>query len=200
MVTSEILPKNFSLFFATELAVFYYAIFKWRIPKLKSFEYTSYKETGTRAILYALVGVVFIETAVLHFLIGRINLTAAWILTLLSIYSGFQVLGFIKSLSYRRIQMVKGFLNLKYGLFAETCIDLNNIEKIDILSWKSEMDKSVATLSPMGDLDSYNLIIHIKKPQDLTGFYGKKKSFEKLAIYVDNKEAFLAEYAILSQI
>jgi hypothetical protein len=40
MVTSEILPKRFSLFFATELAVFYYAIFKWRIPKLKSHECT----------------------------------------------------------------------------------------------------------------------------------------------------------------
>ncbi|MFT5886024.1 MAG: hypothetical protein ACI9IP_002488 [Arcticibacterium sp.] len=190
--STEILPKRIAVFFATELAVFYYAIFKWRVPKLKSNEFTNYKETGTRALLYALVGVVLIETTVGHILISRWSPTAAWILTVLSIYTGFQVLGFVKSFSHRPISVNKELLKLRYGLLAEADIPLDNIVHLESLSWKSELEEGVTSFSPLGDLDGQNLVLHLKAPQSITGFYGKTKMTQKLAIHVDQKQEFLA--------
>ena len=192
----ELLPKKMAVFFATELAVFYYAIFKWRIPKLKSKEFTNYRETGTRAILYALVAVVLIETTVVHILLAKVSHTAAWILTILSIYTGFQVLGFVKSFSHRPIIIDKKQLKLRYGLLAEADIPLDNIDHVEVLSWKSELEDDVTSFSPLGDLDGHNLLLHLTSSQSIAGFYGKTKMAQKLAIHVDQKREFLASIAV----
>lgn len=190
-VSFEILPRKVAILFATEIAVFYYGLFKWKTPRLLKNQFTYHKESGTPTLLYALLAVIFIEPVVFHLLLRNWNETVAWIFTILSIYSGFQILGFTKSLSQCPITVFEDKLLLPYGILAEAKIDLENIEHIDQLAWNSTLTENTVRLSPLGALDSCNLVIHLKNPKTLSGFYGKRKDFSSLAIQVDEKSKFL---------
>jgi uncharacterized membrane protein YidH (DUF202 family) len=187
--TVEILPQKLSVFLATELATFYYGLLHWR--KVKSASFTYHQNTGTAVLLYALVGLIGIETVAFHLLLGRWSVVAAWVLTILSIYSGIQILGFAKSLSKRPIRIENNRLFLPYGIMAEANIDLEQIEKIELSKNSTELDKTTAQLSPLGGLDSYNLILYFKEPIQFTSFYGSQKECTSLAIYIDQKEEFM---------
>ncbi|KPM48150.1 hypothetical protein AFM12_12265 [Jiulongibacter sediminis] len=187
--TAEILPPKLSVFLATELATFYYGLLYWR--KVKPKEFTYHQNTGTAVLLYALVGLVGIETIAFHLLLGRWSIVAAWILTVLSVYSGIQILGFAKSLSKRPIRIENNRLFLPYGIMAEANIGFDQIERIEPSKNSMELDKNTVQLSPLGDLDSYNLILHFKKHIQFTSFYGSKKECVSLAIFIDQKEEFL---------
>jgi len=51
-------------------------------------------------------------------------------------------------------------------------------------------EKTIA-LSPLGSLESHNVLIHLKKEQKLFGPYGIKKQFQSIVLYLDEKEKFI---------
>ena len=187
----EILPKSVVIPVVTEIAVFYYGFIYWKKRKLNENEFSYHKNSGTVALLIAIIFIVAIETIVLHILLQKWNITVAWILTILSIYLGFQLFGFLKSMSKRPFLIQNGKLFLRYGIMNETTIDLNNIESIEISSKDIEPDTKTKRLSILGSLESHNMIIKLKTENDLIGLYGIKRKFENLAFYVDDKNSFI---------
>jgi len=57
---------------------------------------------------------------------------AAWMLTILSIYTGFQLLAFAKSFSKRPILIENNTLYLRYGIMSNAEIEIKNIKSIEI--------------------------------------------------------------------
>ncbi|TQI71116.1 hypothetical protein JM79_2042 [Gramella sp. Hel_I_59] len=186
----EILPKGFVIPFVTEIAVFYYGFIYWKKRDLKENEFSYHKESGTIALMIVIIFLVAIETAVIHILLAKWSNTAAWILTFLSIYTGIQIFGFLKSMFKRPISIENNKLFLRYGIMKEATINIEDIESIEVSSKDVELNKETRNLSFLGELESHNLIIRLKKENTLIGLYGMKRKFKNLTFHVDDKIKF----------
>ncbi len=186
----DILPKGVVMPIVTEIAVFYYGFIYWKKRELKANEFSYHKDSGTIALLIAIIFIVAIETIVFHILLSKWSNLAAWILTFLSVYSGIQIFGFLKSMFKRPIAIENNRLYLRYGIMTETIIDLKDIDSIKISSKDIALNKETKKLSFLGELESYNIIIHLKKENELAGLYGIRRKYKNLALYVDDKTEF----------
>jgi len=188
----EILPKGISVLLATEIAVIYYCFINWKKRKLAENEFSYYKENGIIAILFAVIFIIIIETFVLHILLQKWSITVAWVVSFLSIYTCLQIFALIRSMNKRPIiiDLKEGKIALRYGFFGESTVLLDTIEHVEISSTSLADDKSIVQFSPLGNLNGHNIIIHLKSQNTLNGFYGIKKTYKSIAIYVDEKEKF----------
>ncbi|WP_296620127.1 hypothetical protein [Marivirga sp.] len=186
----EILPKDVVIPVVTEIAVFYYGFLYWKKRELKENEFSYHKDSGTITLLIAIIFIVAIETVVFHILLAKWSSIAAWILTFLSIYSGIQIFGFLKSMLKRPISIENDRLYLRYGIMTETAIDLKDIETVEISSKDIELNQETRKLSFLGELENHNIIIRLKKENELIGLYGIKRKYRNLALYVDDKIEF----------
>lgn len=186
----EILPKVAVIPVVTEISVFYYGFVYWKKRELKDGEFSYHKDSGTIALLVAIILIVAVETVGLHILLLKWSNTAAWILTSLSIYSGIQIFGFLKSMLKRPISIDNNKLNLRYGVMNESTIDLIDIDSVEISSKDIELNDETRKLSFLGELESHNVIIKLKRQNTLVGLYGTKRKYKVLALYVDNKLEF----------
>lgn len=189
-VAQDIFPSRLVRPFATELAVLYYGFFHWKNIRLSENEFSYHKETGTQAILGALIFAVGIETVVLHILLVSWNPTVAWILTALSVYTAFQVFGILRSLSKRPIMVSDEKIHLKYGIMNEVEIAWSDIASIEKTSRSIEGEERTRTLSAFSQMEGHNIILNLRKEYDLIGFYGFKKKFVCLALHLDKPQDF----------
>lgn len=186
----EILPKSFVIPVVTEIAVFYYGFIYWKQRKLNNNEFTYHKNSGTIALLSAIILIVAIETVTFHILLSKWNDAVAWIFTFLSIYSGIQILGFLKSMIKRPISIENNRLYLRYGIMTESTIDIKNIALVELSTKDVEYNKETRKLSFLGELENHNVIIHLKEENPIIGLYGIKRKFKVLTLYVDNDTEF----------
>ena len=187
---SEILPRAAVMLVATEIAVFYYGFLSWGRRQLRQYEFSYHKNSGTVSLLFALIIIVGVETFVLHSLLMKWSSTAAWIVSLLSIYTGLQLFGFLKSLFQRPISIESGKLYLRYGIMAESVIELSNIASIEMHTGEIGADKNIRKLSPLGSLESHNMIIHLKESNTLSGLYGREREYKSIAFFIDSPGSF----------
>ncbi|WP_240623427.1 hypothetical protein [Brumimicrobium aurantiacum] len=69
-------------------------------------------------------------------------------------------------------------------------IPFSDIQKIELSSKSLEKKKFTKTLSPLGNLESHNVIIHLKRENELIGLYGIKKRFNLLGLHIDKPKDF----------
>lgn len=189
----EILPKKLVLPFSTEVAVFYYGFFQWKRRELAENEYSYHKESGSPALLGALIFIIAVEAVAMHFLLELWSPIFAWVLTGLSAYTAIQVFGMAKSLGQRPFVIETNQLILRYGIMNEVKIPFDAIESVVTSNKDLEKDKLTKTLSPLGELESHNVVLQLKNENTLVGLYGLKKKFTTLGLYVDEPNRFVTE-------
>ena len=189
----EIVPGRMSSFLASEISVIYYGFLNWEKPILSENEFTYHKKSGSPAMFGALIFIVFVETIAVHIVLLQWSHLAATILSILSVYTGLQLLGFMRSLSKRPTVIGENELILRYGVLSETTIQLEDIESIELSRKTVEINDEARKLSILGDIESHNIIIKCKVPQKLEGIYGITKSYTTLAFHIDEKERFKLE-------
>lgn len=189
-VCSELFPKRMVPFIALEISIFYYGFINWKKRTLSSNEFSYHKKSTTQSLMIALIMIIGIETVWLHIVLTKWNPIVAWILTGLSVYSAFQVFGFARALSKRPITLDENALNLRYSIMSETQIPYADIESVELSKSDLEKDKLTRTLSPLGELESHNVIIRLKKENTLSGLYGSKKPFTTLGLHIDEANTF----------
>ena len=177
-------------FLATELSVFYYGLLVWKKKKLDSNEYSYHKKSGTITLFIAFIGIILMETLVLHAVLVKTYPIFAWILTGLSLYTLIQLFGILKSVPHRPITFKENTLYLRFGIMNETEVPLNAIDFIERTSKDFEKDKNIRYLSPIGSLEGHNLILHMHKEQTLTGIYGFQKKYRAIALSLDSLDDF----------
>ena len=187
---NTILPRKIAPLFVTEISVFYYGFFYWRKQKLSKNEFTYYKESGSVTLLVVFIFLIAVETLAFHLLLSSWNETVAWVLTGISIYSGVQIFGFLKSMLKRPIVITDTQLLLRYGIMKETIIDIEDISAIELSSKNFEPNENILRLSLLGSLESHNVIISLNKENYITGLYGNKKTYKKIAASIDEVTRF----------
>jgi hypothetical protein len=188
--SKSILPAIPAVLFSTEIAVIYYGFFCWKKPKLSDNQYTYHIKNGSLALFYAFVVLILIESSVVHLLVAKYSVTAAWVLSILSIYGAIQFWGFAKAITQRPIQISDKNILLRYGIFCETDIEMNQIQEIKTIKYFDSEEKSIQQFSPLKNFESPNTIIILKAESTIVGLYGKQKMYKKLALFIDENEKF----------
>ena len=190
---TEIIPQKLIKPFATEIAVFYYGFINWKTKPLAENEFSHHKNSGSLALFGVIILIIFGESIALHFLLTSWNNTVAWVLTGLSLYTLFQIFGFARSLPKRPISITTNSIILKYGIINEVEIRFSEIDQIEYSSKSLNEDKLTKTLSPLGEMEDHNVIIHLKSLHQLSGLYGTKKNFQDIGFFVDEPLTFKAK-------
>lgn len=99
-------------------------------------------------------------------------------------------MGCAKALSKRPISVDDNTLSLRYGIMNETRISYSDIETIELSKKELEKDRLTKTLSPLGELESHNVIIHLKRENTLVGLYGIMRKYKIIGFYIDEPHDF----------
>lgn len=183
---------KFTNILISEIAVLYYALIAWKKKALGANEFSNYKDSGTVSLLWGLILVMFIETMTLHFLLAKWNILAAWVLTVLSIYSAIMVFGHLKALARRPSLIAEDKLILKNGLIATITIDMKDIEKVELFNGQmSEPDKFIGNLGLAKESNDHNVAMYFSKTQTIEKFYGITQKCDRLVFFIDDKNDFL---------
>ncbi|MBO6606999.1 hypothetical protein [Psychroserpens sp.] len=192
--SASLFPKTAAKLVANEIALIYYGFFNFKKVELKANEFSNYKGSGILSTLVAVIFVVAIEMVSIHILASKWSSTLAWILTGLSIYSALQLIGIIRSVPKRPIQILENELVLRFGMLSETSISYSAIESIAIAhadDYKSS--KNTKTISLLGSLENSNIVIRLKSPHRLAFLYGKAKTYRELYFFVDDHQRFVSQ-------
>lgn len=195
MATKQVLPAKVAPIFVTEISMFYYAFVAWRKPKpLQANQFSSHKESGVLALYGAFLFVILIEAVALHFLLVQWSLIAAWILTILSVYTAIQVLGFVKSIPRRAITVHNDHIHITHGMLSEMRIPKSQIEKVERFTRDLEPDEKIPHISPLGKMTAHNVKFTFREPVTIELLYGMKKEVGEVLVFVDDVDG-LIEYS-----
>jgi hypothetical protein len=189
IVSQELFPEKISYFMASELSVPYYCFFCWKAPILNQNQFSYHKKSGNVALLWAFIMILIVETIALHFIVNLWSTNLAWVLTVLSVYTCFQVLGLIKSVKERPIEITEKELWLKYGTLREAHIPLEAINQVRDYD-RVVHSKEIFQFSPLGEFETPNLYLEFKYPIMIRTTFGKQNEYTKLLLSIDNKEMF----------
>ena len=195
----KIMPPFLARIFSTELSMIYYGFYSWKKKMNSENEFSYHKETGSIAVLGALILIIGIETLAVHLLIEKWSSYIAWIFTGLSVYSGLQIFGILKSLSRRPIKIADGQLRLSWGIFHEANFPLSGIKEIEAFKMEVPKEKDRAFLSPLNSLEGHNVKISLQESSILSSMYGKKKVFREILLYVDQPKLFINQVSTVIQ-
>jgi hypothetical protein len=167
---------------ATELAIFWYAIFSWgrRAPA----GFTAYKRAGWIAIYVAILLACAAEAIPLHFLFRRWGLLAATLSVVVHAYTALWLIGDLRALVLRPIRIDSGVLLLRVGLRWEADIPLAEIASVE--------RAATAPGLRLGVLGSPNLKLGLRRPWTLRGPFGIRKTSDALLLQVDEPDALAA--------
>lgn len=190
-VTQNLFPAKISFFMAAELSIPYYC---WAILQkhpLAAHEFSYHKKSGSIALLWVLMLILMVETIALHFLLLLWSPIAAWIATLLSLYTCLQIGSLMGSMKKRPIVVQGQNLWLKYGTLGNAQVSLDKIKNVCDYSLNLDM-KDAIRWSPLGEMERPNVCLEFKEPIEITMIFGQQKQCKQLVLFVDKKEAFKA--------
>jgi hypothetical protein len=167
---------------ASELSVLWYALFSWGRTAPDGF--SAYKRAGWTAI-YVAIGMASIgEGLAIHFLVRRFGPLASLASLALHLYFVLWLLGDLRALHLRRIQVEHGVLHLRLGLRWEAEIPLRLIESVQ--------RGGAAQGRRLGVLGSPNLAVKLREPVVLHGLLGIRRTSDSLLLQVDEPDALMA--------
>jgi hypothetical protein len=178
----------FANVFATEISVFHYALLGWdnKTESPGKEEFTYHRESGYYAFFGVILFALVVETGIFHLLLIQWSAVAAWILTGLSIYSLFFVLGDFNATRKRPVYFADEALVVRIGLRWRVTIPFAEIDSITLRIPDKEKE-DFANLIVAGEA---NTVIELKSEITAKGLYGMKKTFTTLALNMDDRHEF----------
>jgi len=195
-----VLPRAMAAVLISEISVIFYGILHWKTRKPDDHKFTCHQKSGTPALLGCMVFLILIESAAMHLLISRWSGVVAWIFTGTSLYTALQFLGYARSLSKRFISIEGKQLNIRYGIMAETNIQIQHIRQVELSARDVIPDAATRKLSPLGQLESHNVVLHLNRQHVLHGLFSKRHRYCTLLLHVDDKERFKAKLETVMKI
>ena len=121
------------------------------------------------------------EAALVHLLIARWSVTAAWVLTVLSVYGAVWLVAVARSFSLRPVLLTDEELIVRAGLL-----------------WTVRVPRNQVTIECPGDpcdlrvpmLADPNVILRLAEPTVARGLYGMTRKVATMAIGFDDPAAF----------
>lgn len=179
--------------FATELSLFWYALFTWRrvahAPAgMRAF--TTHRRSGTTAVLVALLGATAIEAIPLHFLVRGWSPRVAWTLTALSAFGFVWLLGLLRSIQLRPILVGDGRVVVRSGIRWTIDIPVDAVAAIE--RPRATLPRSAPHLLRASLAAQPNVLLCLDRSLVARGMYGLSHEATSVALTVDDRAGFLA--------
>jgi hypothetical protein len=170
---------------AGEMAVLYYAFAAWRRkpevpPGMEA--YSTHERAGTAVLFGSLAGISVVEIPLLHLLVMRWSVKAAWVLTVLSVYGAIWLVGMARAFVLRPVLVGNGELVIRSGLLWTLRVPLDRIASIHRGGGASDL-----RLCPGGDP---NMAMEFSEPMIAAGMFGIRRPVTRVALSVDDPAAF----------
>jgi hypothetical protein len=72
-------------------------------------------------------------------------------------------------------------------------VNINDIINVELSNRVVAASETIKYLSPFKSFEDPNTIIYLNKPYTIAGMYGSKKTFETLAMHIDEKAFFKSQ-------
>jgi hypothetical protein len=177
----------------SELIMFRYALLGWwarREVRPGQLAFSSYCDSGFLALIIAFASLSVIETAAVHLLVSRWNATAALVLLVLDLYTLVFLLAHLRAVVLRPLTLHHGRLTVRVGFVWRLEVAAGAIVQLEELRDTPEPDKKCLNLArPL--LTPPNVRLTFAEPVTVTGLYGIRRTVPQVALYVDERAAFL---------
>ena len=184
------LPSLQSNVISSEASLFYYTFTGWGGPDpLAANEFTYYKSSGYKSVFVVVLFLLPAETFALHYWLQSYSDTLAWVLTAISIYSVFFILGDRNSIRHRPIALAEEALQINIGIRWSFDLNYELIEKVEL----REGDETVEKFANLSTFGYGNVVISLKEKTKLIGIYGIRKTTDKIALSIDDKDRFIKQ-------
>jgi hypothetical protein len=170
---------------AGEMAVVYYAFAAWgRKPEVPPGMqgYSVHERSGTAFLFGALAGVSVVEVPLVHLLVMRWSVTAAWILSAIGVYGAIWLAGMSRALVLRPVLVGHGELMIRSGILWTLRVPLDRITCIRRAGGPSDL-----RLCPGADP---NVAMEFSEPIIAAGMFGIRRRVTRVALAVDEPASF----------
>lgn len=177
---------------AFEIAICHCALAGWRARPVSSpATFTCHRRVAYGAIMGALLLVLVAETIGLHLLLQRWSPAAAWVLTALSIYSAFWLLGLYQAVRLRPIRIEEDRLLIRIGLKWRVEVPFEDVAACELLRGGTVLPKRKGLLRAVV-LGEPRYLLRLTRPALAEGPYGIRRRVEQIAFTVDEPQRFEA--------
>ena len=157
--------------------------------------FTYHRKSGYVSILGILMFVLIVETFALHMIVMRWSVFAAWILTVVSLYSALWLVGDYHAIRVHPIIVSPERLYLRTGLRWRADIPLENVEGVEIGSARNPKAADYLRASILWP----RATLLLKDPIEIHGLFGRKKTAKRIGLSVDDPEALKAALSRTSE-
>lgn len=179
---------------SSEMLIFYYAFASWRKrPKLSGNEFTLHHNSSFIALRVMLIHALVIETAAVHWMLYDKHFVLAMILLVADLYAVILFIGDLQAVRLNPLQVTDDRLYLSFGLMKRMEIKWTDIQEVvdDAKSLEQKRSKGILEFVAR-DFEETNptVILILKQPVEAKLLMGFGKSYEKVAIRVDDSARF----------
>lgn len=175
---------------ASELAVFYYALFSWRSrasrPQVKTF--TTHNKGGHAVLLIVLACFMPIETPILHLVLARWNPTAAWIFTALGVYGFIWIIGLSRSLVLRPVVVSESGLEMSKGFLWQVRVPWSDV--LDVRRAGPTAGVAAPGLLNIAIGGMPDFVVDLAHPVIAHGSFGMTRRVTAVGLSIDGAESF----------
>lgn len=178
----------------TELSLPYYVLMGWHTsfttahPAHSAFFY--HRKSGYSAVVAMFTRLVIIETVVFHLLVQHWSPVAAWILTGLSVYSLFWLIGDYQASRLHPIVLGPEHLYVRTGLRWQVDVPLTQIVGIRKATRMPAKGSSYLNAVVYGEPQR---IVELKEPIMVHGVFGMQRKATNIGLTLDDAPRFHAE-------
>ncbi|WP_186578920.1 hypothetical protein [Aquibacillus kalidii] len=185
---------------ATEISLFYYAIFSWRknIQITNGECFTYHKKTSTIAVHIMLLHAIVLETIAFHLLIHQWNPYVSYVLLLVNGYSILFILAEIQAIRLTPFWLTNKKLYLYVGQTKGMTIPLTEISEIKEyqgLAKLSKADTKTVFKATVADMElepsKPQLEVILNNPIKLYLMYGMTRKVDRVLLNVDDPKKFI---------
>ena len=179
---------------AYEITLFYLALLSWRarphVPAGAA-AFSTHRRSGYAGLVLAVVIMSAVEGTIVHLLAARWSVTAAWILTALSIYGVVWMLGDLQAIRLRPTLVQDDTLHVRVGLRWDVRLRWADVEAVEPRGAAPFPRRAPGHLraTPMGEP---NVVVTLRHPVRVRGPYGISRTVTRLGVAVDEQASFLS--------
>jgi len=176
---------------AYEVAVFYYLVFGWRrATQARPRSFTYHRGIAYGAVVGAVMMAGVVELVAVHLLVNLWSSVAAWILTGISGYALFWLIGDTHAIRLRPIRFSDTMLQIHLGLRWTIEIPLELIERIGAAG--EALPRRTPGYLKAVLLGAPNCRVELRAPVEALGFYGLTRRVKTIDLRVDDPRLFEA--------
>lgn len=150
--------------------------------------FTAYREGGWPALLCVLIGLLIVETGLVHVMVEPWSPAAAWGLSLTSVYSLFLFLGDFHALRLRPVRVEDDRLEISAGLRWRASVPWASIAEVTTPGMEDPTAHHRNLSVPMPE----TITVRFRDPQTLHGPLGVTREVLSVGLALDEAERFLA--------